>query len=124
MSDFMKGVKNKRLEELKNELVAAEQAKADHEGFWRSEQNEEWTDPEIIGKRKELLHVFQLLEYMDKADLGIISKTLGKTGMFGEAKLRWSLRVRAGYLIGYLNKCADVTQKKLELNQLLEEVEG
>ncbi len=24
MSDFMKGVKNKRLEELKNELVAAE----------------------------------------------------------------------------------------------------
>lgn len=33
MSDFMKGVKNKRIEELKNELVAAEQAKADHEGF-------------------------------------------------------------------------------------------
>ena len=124
MSDFMKGVKNKRIEELKNELVAAEQAKTDHEGFWRSEQNEEWTDPEISGKRKELLYVFQLLEYMDKADLGIISKTLGRTGMFGEAKLRWSLRVRAGYLIGYLNKCADVTQKKLEVKQLVEEVEG
>ena len=124
MSDFMKGVKSKRIEDLKSKLAAAEQAKADHEGFWRSEQNEEWTDPERVEKRKELLHVFQLLEYMDKADLGVISKTLGGTGVLGEAKLKWSLRVRAAYLIGYLNKCADVTQKKLELNQLLEEVEG
>ena len=118
---FIKDRKGQQLEELKQKLALAEQAKENHKNFWSSEQNEEWTNQEIIEKRKELLFVFQLLEYMDKADLGVISKTLGGTGVLGEAKLKWSLRVRAAYLIGFLNKCADVTQKKMDLNRFLEE---
>ena len=112
--------KDIQLEKLEEALRISERKKQDHLNTWTGEQQEEWSDPEILEKRRELLFVFQLLEYMDKADLGLISKVLGGTKLMDEESLKWSLRIRAAYLVGHLSRCADITQKKMALRKHLE----
>lgn len=119
VNDRSEQAKNLQLEKLKERLNLAEKAKLDHANMWGNEHDEEWADPKIMEKRKELLFVLQLIEYMDRVDLGSLSKILGGAKLLDELKLKWSLRVRAAHLMGYLNKCADVTQKKIDLNRFL-----
>lgn len=112
--------KDVQLEKLEEALRISERKMQNHWDTWTEEQQEEWSDPEIAGKRRELLFVFQLLEYMDKADLGLISKLLGGAKLMDEENLKWSLRIRAAYLTGHLSRCADITRKKMVLRKHLE----